>query len=225
MNVRIIFIMQLISISLVFIYIYFRIIYQHIRLKKHNDFCWQDNPFGRIRYSFLLFAIVPFMELSVMGLLLSSEKYIQANIREEDLSVQIEEVAKGLSESSQTLLSIQTELENRISTVEELKKEAEIAENMISLTEEQVTAIQSKLNQELEASSGKSLLYSILISTVFFILGWIAKPIYNFFKKKPATPTQQDKFLNGKYTEDEIAQAIRLLETIEEKQIQDSSTS
>lgn len=165
-----------------------------------------------------------FAELSAVGLMSTSENRMLTSIREEDLSVKIEEIAKELSESSYALLGIQTELENRISTVEELKKEAEIAENMVSLTEEQVAAIQSKLNQGLEASSGKSLLYSILISTVFFILGWIAKPVYNFFKKKPTALAPQDNSINGKYTIEEIEQAIKNVSEERRKQIKDSNT-
>ncbi len=157
-------------------------------------------------------------ELSFMGFISTSENNTAPGAQE-DLSIRIEKVATELSESSQTLLDIQIELENRISTVEELKKEAEIAESMISLTEEQVAAIQSKLNQELEESNGKSLIYNIIISTVFFLLGLIAQPIYSFFKERKGAQEQQDqqnKSTKRKYTDEEIERAILLLATIDD---------
>lgn len=78
-------------------------------------------------------------------------------IRQEDiLSDRISEISSTLAETSKELSDIQEELETRIEYVQNLKKEAEIAENVISLSEEQVNAIQAKINQELEANSEKN---------------------------------------------------------------------
>lgn len=233
LDTKTIFIIETIVIGLAFLYYFlcyfldiYHQVYQAIRppnlkskyFKRKYSYNKSIKTFPYLIVTMLLF------ELSILGVFFTTENHTPASIQEEDLSVKIEEISKDLLESSQTLLNIQTELENRISTVEELKKEAEIAENMISLTEEQVAAIQSKLNQELEASSGKSLLYNILISTLFFLLGLIMQPILNLFKKKTTAPAQQDKSIKGKYTNEEVEQVIRVLETIgEKKQMEDSS--
>lgn len=96
--------------------------------------------------------------------------------------------------------------------MEKLKEEAEIAENMISLTEEQVNAIQTKLNQELEMSSKKGLISSFLVSAIFFVAGLTVNPISKFLKrlmKKRNTPTTQDsKNEQLKYTDKETLQVI-----------------
>lgn len=102
----------------------------------------------------------------------------------DDLSLRIDSVSNQLSSLSKELSAIQTELENRIATVEKLKEDAEIAENVISLSKEQVEAVQATLNQELEKSSSRSTLISILISAVFFILGYIVNSLLGFAKKK-----------------------------------------
>lgn len=132
----------------------------------------------------------------------------------EELSEKIERISKELSTSSKELLEIQTELENRIEAVEALKKEAEIAENVISLTEEQVNAIQSKLNQELAASSEQNTLLSIIINAVFFILGIIVQPLLQFIKNKIQKQPQHTIISideEAEYSDEEIAQAIKLL--------------
>lgn len=226
MNYRTIFYMEALSILSVIVVLANNLI-RDIFLRKHK---YYEREYYERKYydtenvkTILLFTLLMISaEISIVGIISTYGNHTTISTQE-DLSIKIEEIAKELSESSQTLLDIQTELENRISTVEELKKEAEIAENMISLTEEQVTAIQSKLNQELEESSGKSLIFNILISTVFFLLGLIAQPICSRFKKKPNTPVQQDKSIKGKYSEDEIEQAIKLLATIDNNQKKDGN--
>lgn len=72
---------------------------------------------------------------------------------------------------------LQKELGQRIELVEILKKEADQAEQIISLTEEQVKAFKNTLNQELEKESKKSFWQGVLVNFVFFILGAIASYI------------------------------------------------
>lgn len=133
----------------------------------------------------------------------------------DELSVKIEAISDGLAKSAKELDTIQEKLESRIATVEELKKEAEIAENMISLSEEQVDAIQAKLNQELEASSGKNLWTSILINAAFFMLGLAVQPVKNFvkgrlWKETPQTPgVDKDAF-----TEEDVEKFHRMLDRL-----------
>lgn len=125
-------------------------------------------------------------QMEMMIVLMCIGIYIIGNntYNDEDISVKIENVAQDLEKTSVELSNIQEELEERIKFVEELKEEAEIAENVISLTDEQVNAVQIKLNQELEASSVKGLIQNILVSMVFFVLGLIVQPYLDKVKKR-----------------------------------------
>ncbi|MBD5550440.1 MAG: hypothetical protein HDQ96_04585 [Lachnospiraceae bacterium] len=157
--------------------------------------------------------------ISVLSLLLSvfSDTVETDNA---DISIKIENISNNLAEASSELSNIQKELEARIKYVENLKKEAEIAENLISMTDEQVNAVQAKINQELNASSGKSFFQSISISAFFFVLGLIIQPILKGIKKRFGKKSSNDTSISydNKYTDDEIAQAIMLLDTIKQKE-------
>lgn len=140
------------------------------------------------------------------------------NIDDTDISTRIEKISQDLAESSSQLSNIQRELEERIQYVEELKAEAEVAENVISMTEEQVSAVQAKLNQELESSSTKGMIQSILIGAFFFVLGYIVQPIHNWFKRKIGKITENNAAIpSTQYSAEEIERAIDLLDTIKQK--------
>lgn len=141
------------------------------------------------------------------------------NVDNSDISDRIKLISYNLEEVSSELSKIQTELEGRIKYVESLKEEAEIAENVINLSNGQVNAIQAKLNQELEASSRKSFFQSIFINAFFFFLGLIVQPILKTIKKRFYKKSSNDTSISydHKYTSDEVAQAIRLLDTINQK--------
>ena len=133
----------------------------------------------------------------------------------DDLSSKITTISEELSISSNELMRIQKELESRIETVQELKKEAEIAENVISLSAEQVNAIQVKLNQELEQSNKKNTLTTIIVSAVFFGLGLIVNPIYSMIKKKISKSEYEVENLDleGRSKED-IELALKMLDAV-----------
>lgn len=136
-----------------------------------------------------------------------------------DISTRIENISQDLASSSTELSIIQQELEERIKYVEDLKVEAEIAENVISLTDEQVNAVQAKLNQELEANSTKGMVQNILVATFFFVLGYIVQSIPNWIKRKTGRTTgNKDVTPHTQYSAEEIEQAIMLLSTIKQKE-------
>ena len=136
-----------------------------------------------------------------------------------DISIRIENISQNLAESSTELSKIQQELEERIKYVENLKAEAEVAQNVISLTDEQVNAVQAKLNQELEASSNKGMIQSILIASFFFVLGYIVQPILNWIKRKTGRTTEnKDVTPHAQYSAVEIERAIMLLETMKQNE-------
>lgn len=122
---------------------------------------------------------------------------------EKDISRKITAISDNLKETATELSVLQQQLEARIDYVEKLKEEAEIAENVISLSEEQVNAVQSKINQELNANGNKSTIMSFLISALFFVLGLIVQPTINFFKHKKNKHNNHE-IDNKQYNQEEL---------------------
>lgn len=105
------------------------------------------------------------------------DRYRNKGIQKPDISDRIKTVTDVLSKSMNDLESLQKELEQRIKLVDKLKAEADQAEQIISMTEEQVTAIRKALNQELQKEGKKSFWQGVAVNFVFFILGAIASYI------------------------------------------------
>lgn len=174
-------------------------------------------------YSLLLNLFIFSIELvMIFFLILSLLKPKFTPSSSDDISDNINIIAGNLAEASEQLSTMQQALEARIEFVEDLKKQAEIAENVISLSEEQVNAVQAKINQELEASSGKNTIVTILVSAVFFVLGLIVPQIYNVIKRKRKNTPQKDNPLlidnPHMYTEEEIFQLFEKVKETMKKQ-------
>ena len=72
------------------------------------------------------------------------------NVRkEDDITSRIKDVSTVLEKSVQELGELLTELEERMKKVEKIKEEAEQAETIISLTEEQIKTVRITLNSVL----------------------------------------------------------------------------
>ena len=144
-----------------------------------------------------------------------------------EISDRIEIISNNLSDVSAEILLIQQELEGRIDYVEKLKQEAEIAENVISLSEEQVNAVQAKLSQELEASNSKSFIQSFIPGAIFFVLGSIFTPFISFliskFRKNTATGKGNTTSAIDGYSNEEILTAIKFLNTMKNIQTDNAS--
>lgn len=188
------------------IFLYFKLFLSSSRILRHEKI-----------YFYIWCIEVTILWLCLNSLIFPSNT---SDIDSADISSRIEEISDDLSKASSELSTIQKELEARIEFVEDLKAEAEVAENMISLTDEQVNAVQTKLNQELNANSSKSLLQNILVSSVFFLLGLLIQPIYRFIKCKLAKNTNNDvkNIQVNSYSNEEIEQAIKLLDAIKHQQ-------
>lgn len=94
--------------------------------------------------------------------------------KEDDITSRIKDVSTVLENSVQELGELQTELEERVKMVEKLKEEAE---TIISLTEEQVKAVRTTLNNELQKEGRKSFWQGVIVNFVFFVLGAIVSYI------------------------------------------------
>lgn len=159
-----------------------------------------------LRFLSLQIALIAFVALILSLLSLKS-----TSSASDDISNNINTIAGNLAEASEELSKIQKALEARIEFVEDLKEQAEIAENVVSLSEEQVNAVQAKINQELEASSWKNTIVTILVSAVFFVLGLIVPKISDEIKHKRKNTSKKGR--PHMYTEEEI---LRLLDEMKE---------
>lgn len=101
--------------------------------------------------------------------------------KEDDITSRIKDVSAVLESSVQDLRELQTELEKRVNMVEKLKEEAEQAETIMSLTEEQVKAVRTTLNNELQKAGRKSFWQGVIVNFVFFVLGAIVSYIVSKF--------------------------------------------
>ena len=97
--------------------------------------------------------------------------------KEDDITSRIKDVSTVLENSVQELGELQIELEERVKMVEKLKEEAEQAETIISLTEEQVKAVRTTLNNELQKEGRKSFWQGVIVNFGFFVLGAIVSYI------------------------------------------------
>ena len=131
----------------------------------------------------------------------------------DDISEQINVVSSNLAEASAELSSIQKALESRIEFVEDLKEQAEIAENVISLSEEQVNAVQAKLARELSANSGRDRLFNIVLNAVFFMLGILFPHAIKRLKQKKNRATNDQLLETKLYTK---ADVLKILDAAQE---------
>ena len=114
-------------------------------------------------------------------LLLQNKKNKAKQENSDDLSSKIENASKHLLTASEELSSLHIELSNRIKIVNQLKEDAKIAENIVSLNKDQVEAIKSSLNIELKKDSRRNFWISFSIGLFFFILGAVASYIISKF--------------------------------------------
>lgn len=99
------------------------------------------------------------------------KKQDKKNSQDIDISERISIISNSLTTSATELTNIQNELEHKVAFVNNLKKEAEEAENIISLTKEQVSAIKRAINGELQSGNKKSFWSGVAVNFIFFVLG------------------------------------------------------
>ena len=112
-----------------------------------------------------------------------------------ELSQRIELVSNSLGFSADELASIQSELEARIQFVNDLQVQAETAEIILNLSENEVNAVKTLLKDELDKGRAGNFWMSFAQNAVFFILGVLASYfIPKWIRRKPenaqtTTPT------------------------------------
>lgn len=96
---------------------------------------------------------------------------------EPDISEKIEKVSSVLSQSSAELVDLQKELEGKLEFVNKLNEEANQAQNLLSLSHDQIEAIKTMLNQETQKENRINFWKSVLVNFIFFVLGAVASYI------------------------------------------------
>lgn len=223
------FILLALLVLLIFILRIFQIIKSELRFVNHLG----DKKYYIIRKSTIKELLSLYFETTVIMILFFS--IIQFNPNDNtnntnntdntDISVRIENISENLSQASDELTIIQKELEARVAYIEDLKREAEIAENVISLSEDQVNAVQAKLSQQLEESNNKSFIQSFIPGAIFFILGTVFTPLINFIFsrfRKNAPADNNASAIDG-YSNEEILMAVKFLKAVNNAQNDDTS--
>ena len=93
------------------------------------------------------------------------------NNKEETLEDRINKLTIALKESSHLVTEVENEISSRQQLVEELQKDAEKYEKLVSINQEQVDAVAQLLQGELRKESNKSFVKGIIVNFIFFILG------------------------------------------------------
>lgn len=135
---------------------------------------------------------------------------------EPDISTRLQTISESLSTYTKELEDIQTELEARITYVNELEKEAAAAESILELSEEQLNAIHSMLNEELDANDKENQLSNILQNFFFCVVGMVVPPIVKFIIKKLSQKKSENK-IEDKLKETESASSTKDETTINSK--------
>ena len=91
--------------------------------------------------------------------------------KNKDIAIKIQAISKSLSNSSNELIDIENQLKERISFVENLNTQAQKAEHIASLNQEQVNAINDLLGDNLKKESRKSFWQGVIVNFIFFVLG------------------------------------------------------
>ena len=121
--------------------------------------------------------------LSIFFPLLLSKNVPKEDLKKEqkDTAAKIEDISNVLSKSAQDIITIEQELQQRIKKVNELKNQATQAEHLLSISQDQVSAIQQSINQELNKDSKKNFWKSVAVNFVFFLLGAIVSFLISYF--------------------------------------------
>lgn len=116
-------------------------------------------------------AFISFLVTILLRILIYKNKIKR---HEPGISQRIKRVAEVLSDSSADLINLQQELQEKVQFVNDLNMKANQAQNLLSLSQDQLDAIKLMLNHETRKESKINFWKSVLVNFVFFVLGAIA---------------------------------------------------
>ncbi|MBB1319372.1 hypothetical protein H5123_17240 [Shewanella sp. SR43-4] len=97
--------------------------------------------------------------------------YHKTHSKKETLEDRINKLTSALKESSHLVTEVEIEINKRKNLVQELQKDAEKYEKLVSINKDQVEAVAQLLQGELRKEGNKSFWKGIMANFIFFVLG------------------------------------------------------
>ena len=103
--------------------------------------------------------------------------------KKEDIASKIKTISGALNQSAKDLIEMQEALEKRIAFVEDLNAQAQKAERIASLNQEQVNAVNDILNASLKKEGRRNFWQGVLVNFIYFVLGAVTSFLIARFLK------------------------------------------
>jgi len=92
----------------------------------------------------------------------------------------IEELTTSLGQPVTTISEIEKEVRDRQALVERLQRDAEVAEDLIAVSQEQINAVAQTLRGELERQERSSFWWGVGMNFLFIVIGVTLTELYHF---------------------------------------------
>jgi len=99
---------------------------------------------------------------------------------EEETSEKFEELSNLLKTAGFKIKEMESEIESKRRRVKELEKLKKELDGLVSLREEQVTAIRAELTSIMEKSARRNRIWTIAIGAIWFVIGLIVRGFLGF---------------------------------------------
>jgi len=128
--------------------------------------------------------ILPIVSVLVVGLLsLVGALYSISREKKEtrkNTSEKFKELSDLLMTASSRIKEMENELEVRRRRVKKLEKLRKELDSLVSLREEQVTAIRTELNSIMEKFARRNKIWTIIMGAIWFIIGLVVRGLLGF---------------------------------------------
>jgi len=116
---------------------------------------------------------------AALGLVLLLILFILLIIRQKEkpntsLQDKIKALASSLTQSAELINQVELEISKKEELLEQLKKDTDTFNALLSLKKEEIDAVTNVLKSELKTQGRKSFWLNLIINIIFFILGAIA---------------------------------------------------
>lgn len=128
----------------------------------------------------LLFSIVPFTVGIILSILASILRAQEKRKTEKKASEKFEELADLLKSAGSKIKEMEDEIESKRRRVKELEKLRTELDGLVSLREEQVTAIRSELKSLMDASARSNRVWTIVVGAIWFFIGLAVRGFLGF---------------------------------------------
>jgi len=134
---------------------------------------------------FVITSVAFGMISSIMGKSLEKilEEKLQPPRTKETIEERIKKLTSSLQESTNLIAEVESEISERSTLVEKLKKDAETYEQLVKLKGPEVEAVAQLLRGELKKEGSRSFWKGVIVNFMFFALGLIASVVVNLLMK------------------------------------------